>query len=70
MWMSDIAICLLRRIKKRPIDGLSAKKRMVGRKLEMSTRSGSEERAGCFAVVWLFLADPWVYLRFVIVFFF
>ena len=30
-----------RRTKKRPIDGRSANKRMVGRKLEMSTRSGS-----------------------------
>ena len=49
MWMSYLAICLLRRIKKRPKDGPSANKRMVGRKLEMSTRSGSEERAGCFA---------------------
>ena len=42
---------------------------MVGRKFEMSTRSGSKARAGCFAVVWLFLAVPWVYLRFVIVVF-
>ena len=41
MWISYLAICLPRRIKKRPIDGRSAKKRMVGRKLEMSTRSGS-----------------------------
>ena len=41
MWMSYLAICLPRRIKKRPIDGRSANKRMVGRKLEMSTRSGS-----------------------------
>ena len=45
---------------------------MVERKLVMSTRSGSEERAGCFSwclvmVVWLFLAVPWVCLRFVIV---
>ena len=39
--MSYLAICLPRRIKKRPIDGRSANKRMVGRKLEMSTRSGS-----------------------------
>ena len=38
---SYLAICLPRRIKKRPIDGRSANKRMVGRKLEMSTRSGS-----------------------------
>ena len=30
-----------RRTKKRPIDGRSANTRMVGRKLEMSTRSGS-----------------------------
>ena len=67
MWMSYLAICLPRRIKKRPIDGRSVNKRMVGRNLEMSTRSGSKERAGCFAVVWLFLAVPWVYLRFVIV---
>ena len=41
MWMPYLAICLPRRIKKRPIDGQSANKRMVGRKLEMSTRSGS-----------------------------
>ena len=41
MWMSYLAICLPRRIKKRPIDGRSANKRMVGRKFEMSTRSGS-----------------------------
>ena len=48
-WMLYLAICLPRRIKKRPKDGRSANKRMVGQKLEMSTRSGSEERAGCFA---------------------
>ena len=36
--MSYLAICLN---KKRPIDGRSANKRMVGRELEMSTRSGS-----------------------------
>ena len=41
MWMSYLAICLPRRIKKRPIDGQSANKRMVERKLEMLTRSGS-----------------------------
>ena len=41
MWMSYLAICLPRRIKKGPIDGRSEYKRMVGRKLEMSTRSGS-----------------------------
>ena len=41
MWMSYIAICLSRWIKTKPIDGRSANKRMVGRKLEMSTRSGS-----------------------------
>ena len=41
MWMSYLAICLTSRIKKRPIDGRSVNKRMVGRKLEMSTRSGS-----------------------------
>ena len=41
MWMSFLAICLPRRIKKRPIDGRSVNKRMVGRKLEMSSRSGS-----------------------------
>ena len=41
MWMSYLAICLQRRIKKRPIDGRSANKRMVGRKLEMSALSGS-----------------------------
>ena len=41
MWMSYLAICLPRRIKTKPIDGRSANKRMVGRKLEMSTRSGS-----------------------------
>ena len=35
MWMSYLAICLPRRIKKRPIVGRSANKRMVGRKLEM-----------------------------------
>ena len=39
MWMSYSAICLPRRIRKRPIDDQSANKRMVGRKLEMSTRS-------------------------------
>ena len=49
MWMTYLAIFLPRIIKKRPIDGRSANKRMVERKLEMSTRSGSEERAGCFA---------------------
>ena len=100
MWMSYLAICLPRRIKKRPIDGRSANKRMVGRKLEMSTRSGSNylTLAGkrlyvqssfaiilmgkrelvsllslsslCLVmVVWLFLAVPWVCLRFVIVVF-
>ena len=36
MWMSYLAICLLRRIKTKPIDGRSANKRMVGRKLEMT----------------------------------
>ena len=41
MWMSYLAICLPCRIKKRPIDGRSANKRMVGQKFEMSTRSGS-----------------------------
>ena len=41
MWMSYLAICLPHRIKKRPIDGRSMNKRMVGGKLEMSTRSGS-----------------------------
>ena len=42
MRMSYLAICLPRRIKKKtPIDGRSANKRMVGRKLEMPTRSGS-----------------------------
>ena len=40
MWMSYLAICLPRR-KKRPIYGRSANKQMVGRKLEMSARSGS-----------------------------
>ena len=35
MWMSYLAICLPRRIKKRPIVGRSANKMMVGRKLEM-----------------------------------
>ena len=41
MWMTYLAICLPCRIKMRPIDGRSANKRMVGRKLEMSSRSGS-----------------------------
>ena len=41
MWMSYLAICLPRRTKKRQIHGRSASKRMVGRKLETSTRSGS-----------------------------
>ena len=41
MWMSFLAICLPCRIKKRPIDGRSANKWMVGQRLEMSTRSGS-----------------------------
>ena len=41
MWMLYLAIYLPRRIKNRPIDGRSANKRMVGRKLKMSTRSGS-----------------------------
>ena len=41
MWMSYLAICLPRRIKTKTIDGRSANKRMVGRKLEMSTLSGS-----------------------------
>ena len=41
MWLSYFAICLPCRIKKRLIDVQSANKRMVGRKLEMSTRSGS-----------------------------
>ena len=41
MWLSYLAICVPCRIKKRPIDGRSANKRMVERKLEMSTRSGS-----------------------------
>ena len=103
MWMSYLAIILPCRIKKRPIDGRSSNKRMVGRKLEMSTRSGSNywKLAGksrfwyqiapgalrpgfmsilvlqssslsswCLVmVVWLFLAVPWVCLRFVIVVF-
>ena len=47
MWMSYLAICLPHRIKKRPIDGRSANKRIVERKIEMSTRSGSEERTVC-----------------------
>ena len=38
MWMLYLAICLPHRINKRPIDGRSMNKRMVGRKLEMSTR--------------------------------
>ena len=38
MWMLYLAICLQHRIKKRPIDGRSMNKRMVGQKLEMSTR--------------------------------
>ena len=41
MWMSYLAISLPCRIKKRPIDGRSSNKRMAARKLEMSTRSGS-----------------------------
>ena len=41
MWMSYLAICLPCRIKKRSVGGRSANKRMVGRKLEMSTLSGS-----------------------------
>ena len=74
MWMSYLAICLPRRIKKRPIDDRSANKRMVERKLEMSTRSGSVAllslSSWCLVmVVWLFLAVPWVCLRFVIVVF-
>ena len=98
MWMSYLAICLPCRIKKkRPIDGRSANERMVGQKLEMSTRSGlnyltlpgksryapGASRPGLMSilvlqssslsswchmmVVWLFLAVPWVCLRFVIV---
>ena len=114
MLMSYLAICLPRRIKKRQIDGRSVNKRMVGRKLEMSSRSGSNylTLAGksrfwyqiapggfeirlyvhssfaiilmgkrelvallslsswCLVmVVWLFLAVPWVCLRFVVVVF-
>ena len=41
MWIPYIAICLPCRIKKRQKDNRSANKRMVGRKLEMSTRSVS-----------------------------
>ena len=41
MWISYLAICFPGRIKKSPIDDRSANKRMVGRKLEMSTRSAS-----------------------------
>ena len=41
MWIPYLAICLPGKIKKRQIDNRSANKRMVGRKLEMSTRSGS-----------------------------
>ena len=41
MWIPYLAICLPGRIKKRQIDNRSANKRLVGRKLEMSTRSGS-----------------------------
>ena len=37
MWLLYLAICLPCRIKKRPIDGRSANKRMVRQKLEMST---------------------------------
>ena len=117
MWIPYLAICFPGRIKKSPIDDRSANKRMVGRKLEMSTRSGSnyltlagksrfwyqiapggggfETRlyvhssfaiivmgkreliallslsSWCLVmVVWLFLAAPWVCLRFVIVIFF
>ena len=103
MWMSYLAISLPCRIKKRPIDGRSSNKRMVGPKLEMSTRSGTNYwtlagksqfwfqiapgalRPGSMSilvlqssslsswclvmVVWLFLAVPWVCLRFVIVVF-
>ena len=105
MWVSYLTICLPCRIKKRPIDGRYANKRMVGRKLEMSTRSGSNYstlagksrfwyqiapgalRPGFISilvlqwstcslsswclvmVVWLFLAVPWVCLRFVIMVF-
>ena len=104
MWMSYLAICLPCRIKKkRSIDGRSLNKWMVERKVEMSTRSGSNYltlvgkslfwyqialgalRPGFMSilvlqssslsswclvmVVWLFLAVPWVCLRFVIVVF-
>ena len=103
MWMSYLAISLPCRIKNRPIDGRSSNKRMVGRKLKMSTRTGSNYwtlagksrfryqivpgalRPGFMSilvlqssslsswclvmVVWLFLAVPWVCLRFVIVVF-
>ena len=104
MWMTYLAICLPCRIKKRPIDGRSANKRMIVRKLEMSSRSGSNYltlagksrfwyqiapgralRPGIMSilvlqssslsswclvmVVRLFLAVPWVCLRFVIVVF-
>ena len=41
MWIPYLAIYLPGRIKKRQIDNWFANKRMVGRKLEMSTRSGS-----------------------------
>ena len=65
-------------IKKRPIDGRSANKRMVEQKLELSTRSDLKRElvallslsSWCLVmVVWLFLAVPWVCLRFVIVVF-
>ena len=41
MYVSYLAICLPRRIKKKPIDGRSANKPLVGQKLEMSIWSGS-----------------------------
>ena len=74
MWMSYLAICLPRRIKKRPIDGRSANKRMVERKLDLDLKRELVAllslSSWCLVmVVWLFLAVPWVCLWFVIVIF-
>ena len=76
MWISYLAICLPRRIKKRPIDGRSANKRMECSKCQHSLDLKRELVAllslssWCLVmVVWLFLVVPWVCLRFVIVVF-
>ena len=76
MWMSYLAICLPRRIKKRPIDlqinGWSNESLKCQHDLDLKRELVAllSLSSWCLVmVVWLFLAVPWVCLRFVIVVF-